>query len=84
MEEKDIDKRVLEIAELYDEVDTSDLQGMLLALETMSGIHYQTLYNRMAEIVIRKRLNNNIREMEKEFDCDIDYDVDYNIAFKYQ
>lgn len=96
MEEKDIDKRILEIAELYDEIDTSDLQGMLLALETMSGIHYQTLYNKVVTIIITKRIEKindetmdypskveKLKELEKEFECDIDY-IDYHISFKYQ
>lgn len=96
MGKEDIEKRILEIAELYDKVDTSDFQGMLLALETMSGEHYQDLYNKVATIIITKRIEKindetmdysskveKLKELEKEFECDIDY-IDYHISFKYQ
>lgn len=82
MEKEDIDKRILDIANLYEVVDTSDLQGMLLALETMSGVHYETLYNKMAEVIIVRRIRKFGKELEKEFECDVD--MECNINFKYR
>jgi hypothetical protein len=92
----EIDEELMSVAEDYREIPFTDLQAILLRLEDKYSIHYQELYNRVAEFVILKELKEFegeknisnkeymelVRNLENEFECDIDYLMGYEIRFK--
>ena len=65
----------------------SDLTGSIIALEDKFEVHYQKIYNMIAEEVIKNRLYdfkgsrtisnqkfiNLVKQCEKEFKCEIDF-----------
>lgn len=92
----EVKNRLIEIAEIWEEVDTSDFQGMLMAMEMMYDISFQDLFNYVAKIIIEKEIEimknktmdfssrvEVLKELERRFDCNIDY-IDYSIDFLYR
>lgn len=56
--EEELEKRLKSVAEDYENIDTSDFQGILMACETLYGVPYQELFNRVAKMIIKRRLDN--------------------------
>ena len=94
IESDELEEKIKILANDYDYMSYSDFTGCIMALETEYGIHYQEIYNKIAEIIIKreiknfdeeKSLNNNkfiefIKELEKKFECEIDL-IDFGIKF---
>lgn len=55
---KDLEEKLKNLAKNYENIDTSDFQGILLSYETLYGFHYQELFNRVAKMIIKRRLDN--------------------------
>ncbi len=93
IEELLLQKEVKNIADNYDNMSFSNFAGSIRALEDKFEVHYQKIYNMIAEEVIKNRLNNFkgsktinnksymdlIKQCEKEFSCEIDF-IDYSIS----
>lgn len=58
MDKEELNKKIEELAKDYDKLDRGDFEGCILALETQSGEHYQTIFNKVAEKVIEERIDN--------------------------
>jgi len=93
---EEVKNRLVDVANIYEDIDTSDFQGILMAIEMMFDISYQDLFNYVAKIIINRRVENMKNEtmdfssrvdylkmLEREFDCNIDY-IDYSIDFLYK
>ena len=93
---EEVKNRLVDVANIYEDIDTSDFQGILMAIEMMFDISYQDLFNYVAKIIINRRVENMKNEtmdfssrvdylkmLEREFDCNIDY-IDYSIDFSYK
>jgi len=93
---EEVKNRLVDVANIYEDIDTSDFQGILMAIEMMFDISYQDLFNYVAKIIINRRIENMKNEtmdfssrvdylkmLEREFDCNIDY-IDYSIDFLYK
>lgn len=96
LKNKDLEEKIKVLANEYENMDYSDFTGCIIALETEYGIHYQEIYNRIAEIIIKNRIKNFkdnsnntnefiefLKSQEKEFDCEIDY-LNLSINFLYK
>ena len=82
-----LQKEVKNIADNYNDMSFSDLTGSIIALEDKFEVHYQKIYNMIAEEVIKNRLYgfkgsrtisnqkfiNLVKQCEKEFKCEIDF-----------
>ena len=93
---EEVKNRLVDVANIYEDIDTSDFQGILMTIEMMFDISYQDLFNYVAKIIINRRIENMKNEtmdfssrvdylkmLEREFDCNIDY-IDYSIDFLYK
>lgn len=58
MDKEELNKKIEELAKDYDKLDRGDFECRILALETQSGEHYQTIFNKVAEKVIMEKINN--------------------------
>ena len=58
MDKEKLNKKIEELAKDYDKLDRGDFECRILALETQSGEHYQTIFNKVAEKVIMEKINN--------------------------
>lgn len=58
MDKEELNKKIEELAKDYDKLDRGDFEGCILALETQSGEHYQTIFNKVAEKVIMEKIDN--------------------------
>ena len=94
-EENYLETKIKEVANMYDNMNSTDFRNILLDMEDDFSIHFQKLFNMVAEQVIKKRLYdfkgsrtisnqkfmNLVKQCEKEFECEIDF-IDLTITTK--
>ena len=94
-EENYLETKIKEVANMYDSMNSTDFRNILLDMEDNFSIHFQKLFNMVAEQVIKKRLYdfkgsrtisnqkfmNLVKQCEKEFECEIDF-IDLTITPK--
>ena len=94
-EEDYLETKIKEVASMYDNMNSTDFRNILLNMEDDFSIHFQKLFNMVAEQVIKKRLYhfkgsrtiskqkfmNLVKQCEKEFECEIDF-IDLTIIPK--